>query len=395
MRRLLYIFFAATLMVVAGCGEIPSPTKEKQMVLLYIAATETSVSGYAESNVIDLLQGHVPSKNSDSEALLVFLQDHDYASASTKSEATLKKYYTNRKGELLQELVANFGSDFDACQPESLAKVLSVAEAECKPTRRSLLFSSHGTGWLPKGYFDGPGEKSSSLSKERKTIGYDCKTKNEIDIRDFASTLARYHWDALLLDCCYMGTVEVAYQLKDCCDWIIASPTEILVQGFPYSCILDQLFLHPGQEGLEYICQKYYDMYKAQSGALQSGTIALVKCSEMENLATTCANIVSLRRPQMEAVRRLNVQHYFYRDSKDYFFDFGHYFEQFASEEQFSAFSAQLDKAVPFKKATPQFIGLAIDHYSGLSIYIPDSRYVSLNAYYGSLDWNKKVKILE
>ena len=392
MKKVLYtLLLFVTAAFMAGCGDIGGQGGDKRMVLIYIAATESSVSGTATGNVIDLLHGHVPKKNSETEELLVFFQDHDYSSASTKSDAVLSRYFTNRSGEVLQEVVTNFGSDFDACTPESFAKVLAAAEATAHPTKRALLFSSHGTGWMPQGYFDSEGEKS----KSRKTIGYDCKTKNELDIRDFASALGKYHWEALLLDCCYMGTIESVYQLRSCSDWIIASPTEILIQGFPYECILDQLYLHPGQTGLETICQKYYELYQGQTGSLQSGTISLTKCSELDNLATTCANIVALQRTAMKSVSRLSVQHYFYKDSKDYFFDFGHYFEKFATADQLTTFNAQLDKAVPFKKATEKFIGLKIDHFSGLSIYIPDARYVNLNAYYANLDWNKKVKIIE
>lgn len=382
---------AVLLLSFAGCGDINGPDTDKRMVLIYIAATENSVSAYAQGNLIDLLHGHVPKKGSDSEDLLVFFQDHDYSSASSKSEATLSRYYTNRSGEVIQEIITNFGSNFDACTQESFAKVLAAADAASDPTTRVLLFSSHGTGWMPLGYFDSDGEKS----KSRKTMGYDCETKNELDIKDFAAALGKYHWEALLLDCCYGATVESSYELKNCSDWIIASPTEILVQGFPYSCILDQLFLHPGQPGLEAICQNYYDLYNGQTGSLQSGTISLTKCSELDRLADVCANIVASQRSAMESVNRLSVQPYFYKSSKDYFFDLAHYFEQFATTDQFAEFNAQMDKAVPFKKTTEKFIGLKINHYSGLSIYIPDPRYVNLNEYYRALDWNNKVNIIE
>ena len=383
---LLFLVLAGT-----GCDGFIHPEGDKRMVLVYIAATESSLTSYASGNMADLLHGHVPKKNSRSEDLLVFYQDHDYASVTSKSDATLSRYYTNASGEVVKEVLTSFGNDFDACTPESFAMVLAAAESVSKPTIRTLLFSSHGTGWMPHGYFDSKGEKSASP----KTIGYDCKTKNELDIRDFASALGKYHWEALLLDCCYMGTVESAYQLRKCCDWIIASPTEILVQGFPYSCILDQLFLYPGQTGLETICQQYYDLYQGQSGSLQSGTISLTKCSELENLANICADIVAQRHTQMESVKRMSIQHYFYNTSKDYFFDLAHYFESFSTKEQFDAFSAQLGNAVPFKKATEQFLGLRINRFSGLSIYIPDSRYTNLNAYYGALDWNQKVRVIE
>lgn len=397
MRRLVHIIVLGVMAVItAGCDIFCNPTVEKRMALLYVAATETSLSPYASGNITDMLAGYVPEKGSQDQELLVFFQDRNSSSSTLRSEATLSRYYKNSAGTVMQEVIATYNEDFNACDPESFAQVLATAEATCSPTHRALLFSSHGTGWLPVGYFDGPGERSGAkLQVARESIGYDAKTKDEIDIVEFASVLGNYHWEALLMDCCYMGAVEVAYQLKNSCDWIIASPTEILIQGFPYTVILDNLFNKPGREGLEYISQKYYELYQSQSGGMQSGTIALIDCRELDALSDICANIVAESREAMESVNRLGVQHYFYNSRKDYFFDLAHYFEQFASASRYAQLAEQLDKAVPYKNSTEEFLGLAIEHYSGLSSYIPNPSYPTLNAYYKSLEWNKKVKVIE
>lgn len=414
MKRILYILLTVTLLVfTSGCSKWCSPSpSEKRMVLLYIAATESALSPYADGNITDMLSGYVPAKGSREQELLVFFQNRDINTSTLRSEATLSRYYTNRSGQVVKEIIRNWGEDFNCCTPESLAEVLATAEKTCKPTSRCLLFSSHGTGWMPVSYFDGGGEESvmlrvrskstgksdvSELSRLRisESIGYDAPTYDEIDIRDFATELGKYHWESALLDCCYMGTIEVAYQLRNCCDWVIGSPTEILITGFPYPDILDQLFNHPGREGLETICQKYYELYQGQSGQLQSGTIGLTKCSELDRLADICAAIVNDNRVAMSGIYRNGVQHYFYRAGKDFFFDFSHYFEQFATKESFAEFTAQLNLAVPYKNTTEKFLGVSMLHYSGLSCYIPTDKYPKLNAYYKQLAWNQKVKIIE
>ena len=389
------------LVFATGCPDVHKP-EQKRMVLLYVAATEGSISGYAESNVLDLLKGHVPSKNSGSEELLVFFQDRDNNTASKRSDATLSRYYTNNSGQVVRKELINYGSDFNACSAESFELVLANAEAQCSPTYRVLMFSSHGTGWLPPGYYSS-GESIRSTDESvsvaspgavRESIGYDSPTKDELDICDFASILGKYHWEALIMDCCLMSTVEALYQLRTCCDWIIASPMEIMIDGFPYCELLDPLFLDPGQSGLETICQKYYEYYQSREGIYQSATIALVKSSEMDNVASVAADIVALRRTEMESVYRGGVQKY-YTGSLDWFFVFAHYFKQFSNEAQFEALADALESAVPFKKATAKAYNIDISHYSGLSIYIPKASYTTLNAYYKQLEWNQRVKIIE
>lgn len=393
MKRFLGILFLAVMVAVStGCSDwLHRNDPEKRMVLLYIAATETSLSTFAEGNISDMLANYVPDKKSKTEELLVFFQNRNTTSTTLRSQGTLCRYYKNKSGNIIQETITTFGDDFNACDPASFAKVLAAAEHECKPTYRSLLFSSHGTGWLPASYFDGGGESSI----KRASIGYDAYTKDEIDIRDLAEVLGKYHWEAALLDCCYMGAVEVAYQLRNCCDWIIASPTEILITGFPYNVILDQLFNHPGREGLEYICEQYYNMYQSQSGTQQSGTIGLVDCSKLDALANICATIVSESRAEMEAVQRNGVQHFFYNSTKDYFYDLSHFYQKFATTDRFAQFSIQLEKAVPYKNTTDHFLGIKMQHFCGLSTYVPSPNYPKLNEYYSQLAWNQAVKVIE
>ena len=155
------------------------------------------------------------------------------------------------------------------------------------------------------------------------------------------------------------------------------------------------MFNHPGREGLECICQKYYELYQGQSGQLQSGTIGLTKCSELDRLAEICAAIVRENRDALNGVYRNGVQHYFYKAGKDFFFDFSHYFEQFSPANSFAEFTTQLHLAVPYKNSTARFLGVDMIHYSGLSCYIPSDKYPKLNAYYKQLAWNQKVKVLE
>ena len=64
-------------------------------------------------------------------------------------------------------------------------------------------------------------------------------------------------------------------------------------------------------------------------------------------------------------------------------------------ESSFTEFTTQLNLAVPYKNTTAKFLGVDMLHYSGLSCYIPSTKYPKLNAYYKQLAWNQKVKVIE
>ncbi len=409
MKRILHIIATLALVLsVTGCNIIQLDKKnEKCMVLFYIAATEGSLSPYAEINIDEMISGYIPPQGSKTQELLVFFQNKG-------TDATLRKYYTNRSAQVAYEEVHAFGSGFNACCPDGFREVLEAAEAECRPKYRSLLFSSHGTGWLPEGYFnqstDVPGgsvlkvksgisEAPVGLSRLQvvNSVGYDQPSKNEIDIQQFAEIAGKWHWETIIFDCCYMGSVEVAYQVKDICDYMIASPTEILITGFPYRIILNELFNNPGRSGVEYIATKYYDMYQAEQGSYQSGCIVAIDCREMDAFAQVCADIVAEAGDRIRNVQRSLVQKYFYSaiSDKDYFYDLAHYFKQFCTEAQYAEFSRELEDMTVYKNCTEKFLGLKLENYCGLSTYIPKDAYVNLNNYYKTLAWNQKIKLLE
>ena len=51
-----------------------------------------------------------------------------------------------------------------------------------------------------------------------------------IEIADLPGAIPM-HLDFIIMDACLMGCVEVAYELRDKCDILIFSPTEILSSG--------------------------------------------------------------------------------------------------------------------------------------------------------------------
>jgi hypothetical protein len=59
-----------------------------------------------------------------------------------------------------------------------------------------------------------------------------------------------------------------------------------------------------------------------------------------------------------------------------------------------------LNECIIYKAATPSFLGLQIDSYSGLSMYLPsvtkdDQGVAGLNAFYKTLAWNKATNLVE
>ena len=62
-----------------------------------------------------------------------------------------------------------------------------------------------------------------------------------MEITELAAALP-HNYEFILFDCCLMGGIEVAYEFKDKCEYMLFSPTEILADGFPYEKMFDPIF---------------------------------------------------------------------------------------------------------------------------------------------------------
>ena len=77
-------------------------------------------------------------------------------------------------------------------------------------------------------------------------------------------------------------------------------------------------------------------------------------------------------------------------------YDLDDYISRLATAGQYEAFRQALDKAVIYKANTPRSYYanggyIAIDRFSGLSIYVPQAELPKLNEWYEDLEWYRYV----
>ena len=201
------------------------------------------------------------------------------------------------------------------------------------------------------------------------------------------------HFNFSMFDACFMGAVEVLYGLRDYADYFIASPAEILANGFPYDKIVPWLW--GDEEDLKRVCAEYFNYYNTypdpNNAGWNSATVALVKSSELQHLVELTSNIVG----ENKCVASTDVWRYPLSKSSlpNVFYDLGDYINTYGDESQQSAYKQQLEKTVVFKAATPTFFGQTIptDKFSGLSVYIPQTRWDDMNQIYYQLEWARTV----
>ena len=435
---------AASLFASCECGhkieveDIPC----KNLLLLYTAG-QNSLSSYLDGNIEDIVvsaqegDGYVPVKNSEDVLLLLSNRLKSTGNYVDNMPSYLIRLYMvkdyKEKGSkvkvntVMMDTLITYPPDLIATKKGTMRQVLQDVDNMFHAEHYGMVFSSHGTGWVPPGYYsnpsgydvssrparphfgaatgsvpyvednefpDGPAVRSlgqSRFKEDGKSISY------EFAIDEFADEFP-FHFDYIYFDACLMGGVEFAYQLRNVCDRIAISPAEVLAQGMDYTECVGQL-LKGGAGDLESVCKSYYEIYSGQSGDYQSATITLVDCTKMDDLVSVCKELFEKYRIKMTIIDHEDIQPYF-RSYHQWYYDLEDILLKcdITSDEQ-SRLEAALDKCIVYKNATANFIpnsgGFAINIYSGLSMYLPCKGSAYLDNYYRTLDWNKATSLVE
>lgn len=293
-------------------------------------------------------------------------------------------YHSKLRGNVA-DTIAAYPAGENSASPETLTRVLNTLQADFPATSYGLVALSHATGWLPAEMSEPP--RLKSLIQDKSTDD----AYNYMELSDFAEAIP-YKLDFIVFDACFMGSVEVAYELKGKTDYLVASPAEVLSPGFAYPSMTGHLF-RP-QPGLAAVARDFYEYYDAQSGLLRSATVSVVKTAGLEALAVFTKEIIASAGTGEELVN--SIQSFGYGTQKIYF-DFGDYVQKL-SPERYDEFQTIFDQSVNYKACTPSHYSagtgtLQVIHaFSGLSVYVPQAAYPSANGHYDKLKWAKRME---
>lgn len=381
------------------------PALEKRKVLLFYEAGSNSLCYDLKKNIEVILDNYIPDRTSSSRLLIYSKIGKSNQSNQKSITSHLVRYYKDSPtGNLISDTLKTFSHEVIAASAETLNEVLSIVKEEYPNSEYGMVFSSHSTGWLPKDYFNNPSRYETnkirpfSIGQENYYNGKYYES-HEIELIDFAKAIPM-HLEYIIFDSCLMGSIECAYELKDKCDKIAFSPTEVLAAGFDYKEMVKCLLTNhiPDLKG---ICEKYYNHYMQQHGDYQSATVSLIDCRKLDMVAKTFADIMD---NEGNLIRLANnkkidlIQKYFYLQRRHWFFDLVDTARKCdISKERFDRFAEAVDNSIIYRAATEKFLGLTINpkFYSGYSIYLPQEGCTYLDNKYKELAWNRDTHFIE
>ncbi len=389
-----------------------------------------NLSSYLAGDIKDLESGYIPG-NGDGANLLFVFSHNTSGSYAAKTSPVLYRISRGGSGNVVKEELMRLDEGSVPNTKENISLILNFIKEKYAPVSCGVLMSSHGTGWAPPGYCTNPqnyenggssGSDSYQWSAERKTAaGRDGlplsgiveykPAEGEVPVRSFGATVTDdkgkeayetdirelaegipFKLDYLIFDACFMGGVEVAWELRDKCRFLVFSQTEILADGMDYTRMLGHLLGSRSADPLS-VCHEFFDHYDNKTGVNRSATISMVDCTALTDLATACREIFAAHEISTATCEAGLLQQYFrstYKSLHGWFYDLRSIAEAAGADEgELQRLDSALEKCIVWQNATPSFMqNFAINTHCGLSMYLPYPERAYLNGYYKTLAWN-------
>lgn len=360
--------------------------RQSRTVLVYMMANN-NLENLLYQNVEDMVSGlkNVDGKNAEDCNFLVYFQ-------GGYGESPVLYKLESINGKATKIVVKNF-SKRSSVDRVRVKEVIDYVFKNYPADSEGLVFSSHADGWLPIG------------APRTRWLGQD--GDDFLDIFDLKWSMSRFEGnplDFILFDCCFMQSVEVAYEFRNYTQFTIGSATETPGPGGPYTRLMKEFYSEKQGKSLAIgIADTYYLAYKngevrdwAKSDGVSMGVVETEKLDKLHNV--TLSALQELDIPQLD-----NKDVFYYDQSKQhYYYDFYRLMEHNVSPLAFSEWKDAFDDVMIYYNTTEYnysayLRGTFLMYGSkGLAMYTPvKGNNMSTNpdvvGYYKKMNWYKDV----
>lgn len=378
------------------------PPTEATHTLMYIFLG-TSLSRYYDTNIEDAKKAIEIGILGNSNRILYFRQ-------KSKNIGYINEiYYDFAKGKCAERnIVEEISMNAYESMTMQFSQILSKMANEAPAKRYGLVLGGHGQGWITREILAGTSSVSalsSPLEGDVWVPAADAEVTRaygednvRMDITELSEgiTSSGVELDYILFDACFMSNIEAIYDLRDCANYIIASPCEIMGKGFPYERTLPYLFVDGGNRS-DYImaAESYYLYYRDEyTSSYRCGSIAVIDCNEVAALAEATAEVVATAKSEYDASKLQTYE----GQRTHHFYDFGQWTNVVATDsEALGRYNDQLARCIIAKYTLPIFYSaygtygtysINEEVYSGITTSAPSQAYPK---WWKETNWYKSV----
>lgn len=371
-KRIYLAMVVAVCACLSACSNDEPVVMEARNTIFMYLPWSGNLTGYFYQNVEDMESTVCKNGGLGDDRLIVFM-------STSSTEATMYEI-VYKDGACIHTPIRSY-TNYPFTTEEGLTSLFQSLKVYSPSKNYSMIIGCHGMGWLPVN----ASRAGCELEKCHYEYGDDRlltryfggTTKDyQTDISTLADALANadMKMEYILFDDCYMASIEVAYELKDVTDYLIASTCEIMAYGMPYATMGKHLLGTPDYKA---VCEEFHKFYSTYD-IMPCGTLSVTDCSQLDEMADVMRQINSVCQfdeALLPSIQRLDGY------SPTIFFDYGDYVTKLLESSNADAalaasFKRQLSLTVPFKTHTEKYFtassgALPIHTYSGITTSDP------------------------
>ena len=279
LRTSLIIIISLLTVLLAGCKQHsknepepePQPVNPDGGTIVY-AINKSSLSGNFMQDTAEMKAAMV-SVDMSRQRLLVYLTE------SASKTALYELQQIGKKKVLTWRKVKEYDRQQTSTAPAVMKQVISDALSVYPDAEHTLVFWGHGSAWTP-GFSD---HETRADAPAQYSYGGEYGKNNEwqwTEITDIANAIPDGAFRTIWFDCCYMSSIEVAYQLRNKTKMYVAYPTEVWDEGLNYNDVLPHIMRK--NQDLTGAAAKFYSYYNDKNDAV---TVSVMDMSKIEAVA--------------------------------------------------------------------------------------------------------------
>lgn len=354
--------------------------------------TEKTDTAYSTKSVLECINGLLKA---ESPINLLIYEDSDVSGDGGEPLLYRLKRNNYDESKIDTLMIHKWESDHNSVDPLIMRNTIKEVFSLYPSSINGLCIWGLGDGWYPS--FNYKYNNTKSIGDDR---------LNRIEIWELRRVLEQViHFDYLIFDLPYMSHAEIAYELRNCTDYILGYPTDVMMKGLPYEDVIKSLSKAHHKESIEKslcaIVEAFSNYYQGSKN--KDGSIALLDLKKIGILKEKYNNLLL---NSQEILKEISWNFYYYRNSlnpigqktkdEEFFYDFLYIVNYFIKNNninediEFDDFVNLINEIVIKEYHTKFFQDINIENSCGLGICIPEilNSPVKVKAY-KELQWCK------
>ena len=367
-------------LITTGCGGVTPPISNlpEWTVMVYLDADNNLES----AGIDDINEMEMVGSSTDVNIVVQADRIPNY-DISNNNWTTTRRYYITQDFDPIQinsQLISDLG-ELNMGTPQTLINFANWAVTNYPAKKYLLVIWNHGGGF-----------RSTELAKDiawDDTSGGDKITMSELKYAlSVISTQAGKNIDIVGMDACLMAMTEVAYQIKNYADILVASEENVPNDGWPYDSILSQLVSNPTMTPNQ-LATNIVDSYVFSYTASDNVTKSAIDLSYMDTLATQLSNLAlaimsDTITPSVNYINASNSSQYYGDHDFIGLYDFCNKVLTYSNSVSVKNIALSIQQTLNSAVLRWGYNGWGVNGSRGLSIYFP---YTYYDTYYNNTNF--------